>query len=171
MRISPHFTLAELTHSETATRHGIDIVVPEASPVMANLQRLCHSVLEPVREAFGPTVVLSGYRSPEVNTLVGGAAKSQHLEGLAADILCPGVAPLEVCRWIHRNLPAVADQIIHEFGRWTHVSIAVAGQQPRRSLLTAVKAPVGPGGAVRTVYVPGLHSIDQALTRVTGAKT
>ena len=37
-----------------------------------------------------PIVINSGYRSPEVNRLAGGAANSNHLSGCAVDIRCVG---------------------------------------------------------------------------------
>ena len=37
-----------------------------------------------------PIVINSGYRSPEVNRLAGGAANSNHLSGCAVDIWCAG---------------------------------------------------------------------------------
>ena len=37
-----------------------------------------------------PIVINSGYRSPEVNRLAGGAANSNHLTGCAVDIRCAG---------------------------------------------------------------------------------
>ncbi len=49
--------------------------------------------LEQLRRDTGgrPLRILSGYRSPETNRRVGGAANSQHLHGRAADIP-PGYA-------------------------------------------------------------------------------
>ena len=37
-----------------------------------------------------PIIINSGYRSPQVNKAVGGAATSNHLTGCAADIRCEG---------------------------------------------------------------------------------
>jgi len=100
MMLSEHFSLEELTASEVAARAGIDNTPsPEA---MGNLLRLAEG-LELVRAALGnnPIHVTSGYRSPRLNQMVGGAKNSMHMQGLAADILCPSFGPpLEVCRAI-----------------------------------------------------------------------
>ena len=73
-----HFTIEELTHSDTAIGHGIannpGVVERE------NLRRLAERVLDPARERLGaPIYVNSGYRNCAVNRLVGGARRSYHL--------------------------------------------------------------------------------------------
>lgn len=84
-KLSEHFTLEELYHSDTADANGIDNTPDEAAT--ANLRRLVTRVLEPLRVHFGrPIYVSSGYRCSMVNRLVGGASTSFHLTGCAADI-------------------------------------------------------------------------------------
>ena len=54
------------------------------------LQNLAVRCLEPTRQHFGlPIQVTSGYRCPQLNAAVKGAANSQHLAGEAADITIP----------------------------------------------------------------------------------
>ncbi len=49
--------------------------------------------LDMLRDELGsPIVITSGYRSPEHNRAVGGAARSRHVSGEAADIVAPGVS-------------------------------------------------------------------------------
>ncbi|NBC96853.1 MAG: hypothetical protein GVY27_10915 [Deinococcus-Thermus bacterium] len=51
-------------------------------------------VLDRLRAAVGaPIVILSGYRAPDYNRKVGGAATSQHLAFTALDVACSGVDP------------------------------------------------------------------------------
>ena len=90
MKLSKNFTMEELCRSATAERHGIKNW-PEAGDeehrVRENLRYLCFDVLQPLREYVGgPIVVNSGYRTKEVNRLVGGVMNSQHLTGEAADL-------------------------------------------------------------------------------------
>ena len=137
MNLSPNFTLAEFTRSDTAIRYGIDNS-PDSLAV-ANLRRLCVLILEPLREALGrPIRITSGYRSPRVNQIIGGAKNSAHVFGLAADIEIEGMSPLQVCQEI-KILGLPFDQAIHEFGEWTHVAIAQETVKPRKMELTAVK--------------------------------
>lgn len=49
--------------------------------------------LDKLRERLGrPVIVSSGYRCPVHNRNVGGVYNSQHVQGTAADIYCPGVS-------------------------------------------------------------------------------
>lgn len=55
------------------------------------------SVLQNIRNQFGkPIIINSGYRTPEYNKKVGGATRSQHCYGTAADIVVDGVSPASV---------------------------------------------------------------------------
>ena len=119
MQLSKNFSLKELTKSETAIRRGIPNE-PSAEQI-ENLKTLVENVLQPLRDYFNlPLVVNSGYRSPAVNTLIGGSATSQHMKGEAADIVIPTVDLKDVYLAIMGNLPY--DQLIYEFDSWIHVS-------------------------------------------------
>lgn len=158
IQLSKNFYLDEFTRSETAARHGIEMQVPEDSEVFRNLKRLCQRILQPVRDALGPVHILSGYRPPELNKLLGGSPTSQHCAGLAGDFVVTGHMPLEVAQWIARHPFSSYDQLIHEFGQWVHVSVPYEHLPHRRELLTAFKAP----GRKTTCYVHGIHPIDVA---------
>ncbi len=139
MNLSPHFTLEELSFSEIALRKGL-VNTPEASHV-ANLTDLCQTLLEPIRLILGvPLHVNSAYRSPAVNTAIGGAISSAHLDGRAADIVPIGLALPEAFTAIRiARLPL--DQVILECNAWIHVSIAPRGRDPRHQALTATGHP------------------------------
>ena len=115
--MTPHFTLAELTHTEHRKLDN----TPNAQE-LANLQRLAE-FLETVKTALGgkPVMINSAYRSKAVNDAVGSKDTSQHRQGLAADFRVPGMTPDAVVRAL-LNLPF--DQIIREYDSWTHISIA-----------------------------------------------
>ena len=147
MQLSDHFSLDDLIASETAARKHIDNTPPPE--VIANLRILAQG-LEQVRAAVGGRTIQinSGYRSPALNKEIGGVEKSKHLYGLAADILCPQFGtPLELCRAIVAAGIAT-DQVIHEFGKWCHVSFPAAGARPKGDLLTIASVAKG--------YVEGL---------------
>ena len=126
MKLSGHFSLAELTKSQTATRKGID-----NNPTLEhieNLTELCVQILEPTRRNFStPMVITSGYRSEELCEAIGSKTTSQHAKGEAADFEMFGVDNKELAKYIKNNL--VFDQLILEFynpddpsSGWVHCS-------------------------------------------------
>ena len=93
IRLTPHFTLGEMTKTSYKTKDGN---IP-SHVAIENLKRLC-GWLEMLRsewnkrygEGNDPIIINSGYRSWEVNKRAGGVATSNHLVGCAADIKCLG---------------------------------------------------------------------------------
>ena len=85
-KLSPNFTLEELTYSATACRLKIDNT--PSPEIKASLINLAKNVLQPIRNKWGqPIIVTSGYRCPLVNKAVGGAAGSQHCFDAKTEIL------------------------------------------------------------------------------------
>lgn len=129
IHITPNFTLAELTASETAARNGWDNT-PSPSE-LANLTRLA-DLLEQVRVLLGkPILINSAYRSKQVNDAVGSKDTSQHRIGCAADIRVPGMTPDQV---VHKIIASgiAFDQAIREFDAWTHLSVPNTIDTPAR---------------------------------------
>ena len=93
VRLSEHFTLAEMTKTSVKTKDGN---IPSHVHI-ENLKRLT-GWLETLRDEWNrrygdgddPVIINSGYRSPQVNKAVGGAQNSNHLTGCAVDIRCLG---------------------------------------------------------------------------------
>ena len=95
-KLTEHFTLEELTASETAARNGWDNTPNEAET--KNLERLA-LMLEQVRKILNkPILINSAFRSKKVNDGVGSKDTSQHRIGCAADIRVPGMNPDQVCQ-------------------------------------------------------------------------
>ena len=146
-KLSRYFTLARLVHSDMALQQGIDNTPPPE--VVENLRMLAAG-LDEVRRLLGhPLQISSGYRCPALNESVGGTARSQHCQGLAADFVCPKFGPpMAVARAIAESTVHF-DQCILEFGRWVHLSFSPA---PRRRVLTIYSGAAG--------YLDGL--VDEA---------
>lgn len=159
MKLSPHFTLAELCRSQTAAREGIDNTPPPE--VVARLRVLCERVLEPVRALVGaPVFVSSGYRSPALNRRVSGTENGQHPKGEAVDFEVPGVDNLALAHKIVAS-DIDFDQLILEFyvdgqpsSGWLHVSYREG--RNRGDVLTAYAE-----GKGRTRYAKGLPQLPQ----------
>ena len=141
MRLSQNFWLNELTKSSTADRLGIENE-PGIEEII-NLTVLTHHVLQPVRERFGVITVNSGYRSPTLNTKVGGSKTSQHCFGEAADFEQLGTPNGEVATWISKALDFA--QLSLEFytkgkpnSGWVHCSFKKDGSN-RRKIMTALR--------------------------------
>ena len=123
MQLSTNFRLGEFTRSDTAKRLGIENECSSVEQVL-NLAYLCHMVLQPLRDRFGPIRITSGYRCPELNRAVGGVKNSQHLRGEAADIHLPSVEKGKEYLAFLKTLPAVDELIWERKGNthWIHVS-------------------------------------------------
>ena len=147
-RLSPHFTLAELTKTNTKIKN-----VPNEAQV-ENLKRLC-GWLEQLRRrptpspsllregSEEPIIINSGYRSPEVNRAVGGVPNSNHLTGCAVDIHVTGLEQL-----IHyaSTLLDISDERQEDFDElllerspkgtyWLHFAVRPSGNRRKVRLI------------------------------------
>jgi hypothetical protein len=149
-RLSPHFTLAELTVSNSGARAGLrNIPVGDA---LTNLERLART-LEQVRALLygAPILVSSGYRSPAINGLIGGSLSSAHMRGLAADFIAPKYGRPKAIAEAIRDSSIQFDQLIFE-GTWVHLGLAEKAAAPRRQVMTAVFG----GAGQKTRYLVGI---------------
>lgn len=149
MKLTDHFTLAELTASDTARR--LKIANAPTTAHLVNLKRTAQH-MEQVRWVLEDNAirVTSAYRNPVVNRAVGGVPNSDHAQGWAVDFTCPGFGdPLAICRAIEASEIAY-DQLIHERkpngAWWVHISFH---PRMRRQSLTY-------NGSR---YTPGIHPV------------
>ena len=139
-KLTEHFTLEELTHTD---HREFDNTPNDAEK--ANLERLA-LFLEQVKEVLGgkPIMINSAFRCKQVNDAVGSKDSSQHRIGCAADIRVPSMTPDEVVKAVIASGIGY-DQLIREFDRWTHISVpSVAGDNPRRQSLIIDKTGTRP---------------------------
>lgn len=123
MNLTNNFTLEEFTFSQEAQRKGLD-----NTPVKGILSKLINTAesMELVRNLLygAPIIISSGYRSPEVNSAIGGSKSSQHMRGEAVDFTCPKFGtPEQIVRMI-KNSVLDYDQLILEFNSWVHISFS-----------------------------------------------
>jgi zinc D-Ala-D-Ala carboxypeptidase len=141
-RISEHVSLKEGIKSHTATR--LNINNEPSSLDLINMKTIAEQVFEPLRKFVGgPIAINSFYRSPKLNSAIGGSTSSQHCKGCAIDIddKYGYKTNAEMYYYIQQNLDY--DQLIWEFGDdknpdWVHVSY-VSEDVNRRRCLQAYK--------------------------------
>lgn len=126
LSLSADFKLWEFVKSVTAEQNGIKNLPGDQE--IAHLRLLCQKILQPTRKALGPLKIASGFRSAELNKLVGGTEDSDHRLGYAADVIPYNVGTGKLAEWVVKNCPQF-DQVILEFGTlknpsWIHLSIA-----------------------------------------------
>ena len=154
-KLSPHFSLGELTKTSYYTSDGN---IP-SHVAIENLKRIC-GWLEILRERYNrkygnlslgpgpgdrseeeiPVLISSGYRSEQVNMKCGGAKGSNHLTGCAVDIRCLG--PEQMIRYACLLLDTadengwVFDELIQEKRGTTYwIHFAVRPKDNRRKIL------------------------------------
>ena len=140
--ISKHISYRESVYSNTATRRGIDNNPNDEQ--LENMELIAKEVFEPLRDwVDGPIKINSFFRSPELNTAIGGSSKSQHCKGQAMDIddTFGKATNAEMYNWIKDHMDF--DQMIWEFGdddnpNWVHVSY-VSPEENRNRCLKAYK--------------------------------
>ena len=134
MNLSKHVTLKEFQASGLATLRNINNEMNESQIASAKL--LCENVFEPLRLYLNtPINISSGFRSLQVNKMIGGAKTSQHTKGEAIDIKIGSKG----FNFIKDKLEF--DQLIWEFGNdenpaWVHVSYS---SKNRKQVLKATK--------------------------------
>lgn len=132
MKLSPNFSLEELTHTSTGLPN-------DPSPAeKTKLLYLANYLLQPIRDRWGALTITSGFRCWLVNSVLGGALTSQHLFGEAADFI-PYMAKLdEVYDWIVNHSGLVFGQAIKEDKggkRWIHLSLVGTDNPPGQALV------------------------------------
>ena len=79
-------------------------------------------LLQNIRDHFGAAVTInSAYRTESYNKKIGGATKSQHVNGTAADIVVKGATPLEVAQYVEHIMPDSGG--IGVYQSFTHVDV------------------------------------------------
>ncbi len=127
MNLSEHFTIEQLTKSQTASRKGINEQFNPNEEIKSELKELCINLLEKVLLLFPNMSISSGYRCGALNAAIGGANTSQHTKGQAADVEAgTGKSNIELAKSV-LSANIVFDQMIVEFGTlekpdWIHLS-------------------------------------------------
>ena len=115
-----NFTMSELVYSKVAIKNNISNM-PDIDS-LDNILELIINVLQPIRVAINkPMIITSGFRSKELNKIIGGNSNSQHLTGSAVDFIVKEVEPENLVNFIVK-MGIEFDQLINEYDSWVHIS-------------------------------------------------
>jgi len=123
--MTPHFSLAEFTASDTAARLGIDNSLPN------ELREAAHRTLEMmerIRSHLGvPITITSGYRCEALNRAIGSKPGSDHTLAFAVDFKASRAGtPAKIAKSLESVIGVLGiGQLILEFGAWVHVSTKI----------------------------------------------
>lgn len=128
MMLSKNLSLAEVTKSATAIKKGISN--EPTIEHLENLKAVAENIFQPLRNHFGiPIAITSGYRSAELNAIIGGSSTSQHCKGEAIDLdadVYGSLTNAEIFGYLREHTDF--DQLIGEFPddtgefAWVHCS-------------------------------------------------
>ena len=128
-KLSTNFTVKEF-----ACKDGSDEILISQELVQ---------VLQKIRTKFKkPVAINSGYRTSTYNRKIGGAYKSMHTQGLAADIAVKGVDPLAVAMYASKLLGKTGGVEVGSYnegtGGYIHIDVRTT---PWRSIKPSASAP------------------------------
>lgn len=130
MKITDNFSYSEFLVSDSFPELAAKIELTELDKL--KLFYMCKIHLQPIRDYFGPVVILSGKRSPELNTKVGGSPTSDHLylgESCAVDFTLPKVEVEVVFNYICLNSDAFGQCIYYPDQNFIHLSLPTRKHQ------------------------------------------
>lgn len=103
------------------------------------IKLLCQSILQPLRDKFGPISIESGKRSVELNEKVGGDSKSDHLFSSGVDISTKKVTLEALFDYIKKSGFHYRQLIKYDDQSIIHISINIPGRPYKNEALSKEK--------------------------------
>lgn len=123
-KISSNFTLYEFQITST----GLSNDIPEEKK--AWIVALVQEIMQPLRDQIGPIVITSGYRSPEVNTRIGGSPTSQHMLGQACDFYPVNMTRKEAYLFLFNSTYPIRQCILYPTNEGNFIHVSIDPQRP-----------------------------------------
>ena len=139
MQLTEHFSFEELVNTSHDELLESNRAIAES--YMKQLKYVA-GTLEEIRAVLGvPLKVTSGFRSPQLNKLVGGSPTSGHTKGLCADVIPLGVNVVEAQKKIIANkdkCPSLKKCILEivKGSEWLHIETKTEANQPTQFFAT-----------------------------------
>jgi hypothetical protein len=154
------YRFADLDGRCPIEKDGVPCTVKLLPGVKVSDEKLVNALGKIAEEINKPIEVYGGDRDPKRNAEVGGAKKSEHLEGKAADVRIPGLSKLETAKLIFHSKARVEAKIREVYHR------ANNGKLPEHTHLDTkqgIDIQQNPGGgyAPLTVFGPQAAEIPE----------
>lgn len=138
-KLSKNFSLWEFKVSKSYPKIA-EAIEFEYEDVLT-LKLLCFETLQPIRDKWGPINILSGKRSDELNSNIGGSKNSDHLSSSAADFYTFNFEPSVVFNWIVEKSGLDYRQVIYyPEQRFIHISINTPKKELKHHALVKIGA-------------------------------
>ena len=134
VKLSKNFTIGECYRSKGHPKLGGEMY-PIGEEV-DDLIVLFQTIVQPIRDHYGPTIVTSGVRHSALNKAVGGAINSQHCRGKAVDIKCLKVRDMMVVyQWITHDRKWPGECFYYTVRGHVHVGLPEFGVKADHAIL------------------------------------
>lgn len=139
LRLSPNFTLGQVSSRAAATQNSVRAQYGiSTADAVANLQNLCLNVLEPIFRKYPNMIVTSGFRHKN-----SGSKISDHVLGQAVDLQFPGASKSDYFQIAQEIKKLVSfKQLLLEYKNfgtknpWIHVALSRVQSQNRNQIMT-----------------------------------
>jgi len=125
-KISDNFNMSEFVVTNT----GLENVPAEEE--QAWIVALVREIMQPLRDKIGGIVITSGYRSPDVNTRIGGSPTSQHMKGQACDFYPTNMSRKDAYLVLFNSTYPIRQCILYPTNEGNFIHVSIDPQRPAK---------------------------------------
>lgn len=133
-KISTNFSFSEFKTTKTGLPNE------PGEEEKAWLVALVQEIMQPLRDEIGPITITSGYRSPDVNTRIGGSPTSQHMKGQACDFYATNMSRKDTFLLLYASQYPIRQCILYTEDEGNFVHVAIDPQRPAKRQFLIKKA-------------------------------
>lgn len=134
--LTANFSTSEFLKYDAGRLTFATAAIPDWTSKAIQLRLLCQTILQPMRDGFGRMEIMSGYRSPEWNKVVGGSPTSDHLwtSGCCADVKPHEHSREALIDWLMDMLPFAWGEAIY-YADTSHMHVGLPTAKDHGQLL------------------------------------